>query len=71
MDKPTEHPQIMTNAEVSAVMKISPATTRSRIHRSTLGKSSPSFPAPLGKIAGAWVWNGVEVRQFVAASVPH
>lgn len=72
MTKSTEHhhDQIMTNAEVSALMGISAATTRSRIHRSTLGKSSPDFPAPLMKIAGAWIWKKDVVTRFIAARQP-
>lgn len=58
--------QFMTNAEVSATMKVSAATTRSRIHRTTKGKSSPDFPEPLGKIAGAWIWDRAAVDQFAA-----
>lgn len=62
----TQPAQFMTNAEVSAVMKVTAATTRSRIFRSTKGKSSPDFPQPLGKIAGAWIWDRLAVSQFVA-----
>lgn len=56
----------MTNGEVSALMKVSAATTRSRIHRTTKGKSSPDFPEPLGKIAGAWIWDRAGVNRFFA-----
>lgn len=57
----------MTNAEVSMALKISPATVRSRIHRSSQGMSSPSFPRPILKMAGAWIWDRGEVLQFIAA----
>lgn len=57
----------MTNAEVSEALKINPATTRSRIHRSALGMSCPSFPPPIKKLAGAWIWDGGEVQAFLAA----
>jgi len=67
MTNKTTLPQIMTNAEVSEALKIHPATTRSRIHRLGLGKSSPSFPQPMKKIAGAWIWDSNEVQAFLAA----
>jgi hypothetical protein len=63
----TEKPSIiMSNAEVSALMKKSPATTRSNIHRSTMGRSTPDFPAPAGKFAGAWAWLREDVEEFIA-----
>lgn len=67
MTSQTTHPQLMTNAEVSEALKISSATTRSRIHRSSHGQSSPSFPRPIQKIAGAWIWDRGEVLQFIAS----
>jgi hypothetical protein len=65
MNKTDQRSTIMTNAEVSALMKKSPATTRSRIHRSTKGRSTPDFPAPMGKFAGAWAWLRKDVEEFI------
>ncbi len=58
--------QFMTNAEVSAALKVRATTTRTWIRRRALGQSCPEFPAPLGKVAGGWIWDRGEVKRFIA-----
>lgn len=48
-------------------MKVAATATRSRLSRSKLGKSTPDFPAPIGKVAGAWIWARPDVDQVLAS----
>lgn len=57
----------MTTADVAALLKIKAITLRSRIHRLMMGKSCPDFPPPLGKVAGGWIWDRLEVMKFAEA----
>lgn len=69
MTKTSEH-QILTNAEVSALIGKSPATTRSNIHREEKGESTPAYPKPIRKVGGSWVWDRLTVEDFIARNKP-
>lgn len=56
---------MMTGNDVAEMLKIKPETVRSKLCRKKAGASTPPFPEPLGKFAGAWLWDRRAVQRFL------
>lgn len=63
---PTPLTHMMTGNELAEMLKIKPGTVRSTMCRKKAGASTPPFPEPLGKFAGAWFWDRRAVERFLA-----